>query len=332
MKSMNEPARPTTHWIALSAFVLATIALLYALWGQAPTLYASPPAAVVGVQVQAIAASNGAPPYLNYQGILRDQTGNLLTGQYNITFRLYDTVAGGTALWSESLSNIAVQDGRFSVLLGNTSPLSATHFSAADRFIGVQVQGYAEMIPRQRFASVPFALQAEHSRLTDEATHAQQANLANHADHATTADEANRSYGLSSWPSRAYTQSIWVNDTTGDIGISHTLWTKSFNTESANVSGEFKIRGKKPIFFRDFSGFQNAIDTGISSSEYACGIAGFSSQNGDINEKGTLNPLYIHTSNESGQWRIYADIASHYAHETWMVRLLCITWDMAEWR
>jgi hypothetical protein len=152
--------------------VMATATFVYVFFERSPHLQAAAPAAVAGVQVQAIAASSGAPPYLNYQGILRDQTGNLLSGQYNITFRLYDTVAGGTALWSESLSNIVVQDGRFSVLLGNTSPLSATHFSSVDRFIGVQVQGYAEMIPRQRLASVPFAFQAT---LADVATIANRA-------------------------------------------------------------------------------------------------------------------------------------------------------------
>jgi len=89
-----------------------------------------------------------APQVMNYQGILKDAAGDPLNGTYTITFRIYDSEIGGTALWEE------------------------TH----DRYIGVTVEPYTEMTPRQRIASVPYAF---------------------YADSAFQAEHTDRAYGLS---------------------------------------------------------------------------------------------------------------------------------------
>jgi len=107
----------------------------------------------------------GAPAVMNYQGTLEDAAGDPLNGTYTMTFRIYEsplpTVT--TALWSEEHVNVTVQNGYFNVLLGYNAPLSATLFSHPDRYIGVTVDPYAEMTPRQRFASVPYAFHADHT-------------------------------------------------------------------------------------------------------------------------------------------------------------------------
>jgi hypothetical protein len=102
------------------------------------------------------------PLLTNYQGILKDSEGNLLSGYYNMTFRLYDdvTALATDARWVEQHLSVTVRDGRFTVLLGNNNPLPTTLFSSRDRFIGVTVEPYDEMVPRQRFASVPYAMNA----------------------------------------------------------------------------------------------------------------------------------------------------------------------------
>ena len=102
------------------------------------------------------------PPYINYQGTLRDAEGNPLSGTFDMTFRIYDDLAAPVAeLWSEEHISVTVRSGHFSVLLGNTEPISPTLFSDPDRFIGVTVDPYDEMVPKQRFASVPYAMYSQ---------------------------------------------------------------------------------------------------------------------------------------------------------------------------
>jgi hypothetical protein len=102
------------------------------------------------------------PSIVNYQGMLYDDLGAPLSGEYDLTFRLYDDpIAPVTeTLWTESIPGVTVRDGRFSVLLGDTSPIDAGDFAQADTYIGIQVEAYDELVPRQRFVSVPYAFYA----------------------------------------------------------------------------------------------------------------------------------------------------------------------------
>jgi hypothetical protein len=111
--------------------------------------------------------SSVVPPFLNYQGALRNQDGiPLPDAQYTMTFRIYDegnsvTKPIGTEIWSEEIFGVTVRGGRFGVLLGNTAPIPTDLFLRSDRFLGVQVVGHDEMQPRQRFSSVPYAIAAD---------------------------------------------------------------------------------------------------------------------------------------------------------------------------
>jgi hypothetical protein len=82
-----------------------------------------------------------------------------------MTFRLYDRVSASLneAVWVEQHDGVPVRDGQFSVLLGNNTPLPANAFFGPDMFIGVTVAPFDEMVPRQRFASVPYAVYADHA-------------------------------------------------------------------------------------------------------------------------------------------------------------------------
>ena len=103
------------------------------------------------------------PLVMNYQGELKDMEGNPLSGYYTMTFRIYhDVIAPITdSVWSETHISVTVRSGHFSVLLGNIDPdnnsLPFDLFRNPDRFVGVTVAPYDEMVPRQRFASVPYA-------------------------------------------------------------------------------------------------------------------------------------------------------------------------------
>jgi hypothetical protein len=105
------------------------------------------------------------PPFLNFQGSLRDPAGNLLSGQHRIVFRIYNRADApeGEALWSEEHPSVTVRDGYFNVLLGDKTPLPPSFFVGPDLFIGIAVDTFEEMTPRQRFASAPYAMYADHA-------------------------------------------------------------------------------------------------------------------------------------------------------------------------
>ncbi len=104
------------------------------------------------------AATAGAVPMtMGYAGFLSDATGPV-NGPTNITFSLYDEEFAVTPLWTETAS-VGVQGGYFSLQLGTFTPIPPTAF-AGPLFLGVQVEGDAEMTPRAFVGSIPFAIHA----------------------------------------------------------------------------------------------------------------------------------------------------------------------------
>ena len=99
------------------------------------------------------------PKLLTYQGVLKDANGSYLTGSYDMTFRVYGSSSGGSALWSESQTGVSVNSGRFSVELGSVSALNLDF--SQDYWLSVQVGTDTEMTPRQRLTSAGYALMAE---------------------------------------------------------------------------------------------------------------------------------------------------------------------------
>lgn len=140
--------RTTRHFSEGSRLLVALLALLVlGLANPAAALYAAPQAQIA--------------PTFNYQGTLRDAQGNLVNGNRDMTFRIYDAT---NELYSERIDDIPVRDGIFNVVLGDAKTLPASVFAAGPRYIGVTVDpdapGAAEMIPRQRVHPVPWAQQA----------------------------------------------------------------------------------------------------------------------------------------------------------------------------
>lgn len=104
------------------------------------------------------AATTASSTTISYQGRLADNEGNPVQGSVYMTFRLYDTPVDGTPLWAESHGTVLVEDGLFHVLLGSISPLPSTVFTDHDTlYLGISVEGGAEMVPREQLASVPYA-------------------------------------------------------------------------------------------------------------------------------------------------------------------------------
>ena len=99
------------------------------------------------------------PKMISYQGVLTDLEGNpVADGTYSLTFRLYEQAEGGTAVWEETHASVTVTDGVFGVLLGSVKPLALSF--ERPYWLGLAVDGEAELTPRVALASVPYSLRA----------------------------------------------------------------------------------------------------------------------------------------------------------------------------
>jgi hypothetical protein len=89
---------------------------------------------------------------ISYQGRLMDSSGKPVNGITTLTFRLYETESGGNPLW-DFTTGVESMDGFFSINL----PVDPAIFDGRQLWLGVQVQGEAEMSPRQSISTVPYA-------------------------------------------------------------------------------------------------------------------------------------------------------------------------------
>ena len=97
------------------------------------------------------------PQLISFQGKLHDNAGNPLTGQYEITFRLYNVESGGNHVWTET-SNVSCENGLYNVILGLTTPMTLGF--DGEYWLSIQVSGDDELSPRFRIVSVPVAIRA----------------------------------------------------------------------------------------------------------------------------------------------------------------------------
>ena len=101
------------------------------------------------------------PTVISYQGFLTDAGGAPIDSTVSIVFSIYATSSGGSALWTETHGVVVVDEGLFNVLLGaEGSPLSPTDLNG-ERYLGIKVGSDPEMRPRQRIASVAYALRSD---------------------------------------------------------------------------------------------------------------------------------------------------------------------------
>jgi len=100
------------------------------------------------------------PHLINYQGRLTNNSGSPLNGVYEVTFRIYDVEAGGAPLWQETHTGLNIESGIVSVMLGSITNLDL----AFDKSYFLEIKVGAEVLsPRQRIASVGYAMRAENA-------------------------------------------------------------------------------------------------------------------------------------------------------------------------
>ena len=121
----------------------------------------------VGALIAALCFA-GVPELLNYQGKLTDDSGQPLTGTYDMTFKLWShqtdtdpSYLKWTETWNTGSSQVTVTDGLFNVVLGsiNTGTLG-TVFEANDTLYLEITVGAETLSPRVRMGSAGYALNA----------------------------------------------------------------------------------------------------------------------------------------------------------------------------
>lgn len=141
---------------ASKSFVVSSIVALVVLMMMALSLGLNA-AAAQAPESQAGSSPEGptvvVPGAIPVQGRLTDAGGSPLNGTYNLTFRLYDVDAGGTALCSDT-NSVVVENGLFNSYLDNCY----NDVWGQKLWFSVQVSGDPEMTPRQVIYPVPYAL------------------------------------------------------------------------------------------------------------------------------------------------------------------------------
>ncbi|MEO0073156.1 MAG: hypothetical protein ABIK43_00650, partial [candidate division WOR-3 bacterium] len=98
------------------------------------------------------------PQLINYQGKLTSASGELLNGNYQMTFVIYD---GGTQVWTETQNNVPVTDGIFNVILGKVTPI--TNLPEGGN-CSLEVQVNTEpIVPKIPLVSVPYTFYSQKS-------------------------------------------------------------------------------------------------------------------------------------------------------------------------
>jgi hypothetical protein len=122
--------------------------------------------AIALVVTLAFAGSPAAsvPDLIPVQGVLTDSVGNVINGDANVRFALYDAATNGTQLWAEIYNGaykVHFDYGFFTVYLGTRTTLLFEDLLDADElWLGITV-GLDEEMARVRLAAVPFAQEAK---------------------------------------------------------------------------------------------------------------------------------------------------------------------------
>jgi hypothetical protein len=98
------------------------------------------------------------PKLINYQGMLTDESGEPLDGDFDLFFRIYNAPSGGDKRWEENHSGVSIGEGLFNVILGSKSGGVDLDFSE-EYWLEIQVEDDT-MPERLQFTSVGYAYRA----------------------------------------------------------------------------------------------------------------------------------------------------------------------------
>ena len=101
-------------------------------------------------------------PRISIQGTLMDARGAAVAdGVHAVEFRLYETIEGGTPIWTEN-TTVESTDGIYSHYLGSVNALEEDFFERT-LFVAIQIGPYE--LPRTELSYVPYTFTANEARI-----------------------------------------------------------------------------------------------------------------------------------------------------------------------
>jgi len=123
-------------------------------------------------------AQADVPHMIQYQGRLTDDGGNPLDTTVDLTFAVYNDSLGSVKLWGESHSAVAVVDGLFDVMLGQTTTIGKTVFDGSRRWLGISIDGGGVLQPMTPIVSSGYSIRSQYADTASYATNALRADTA----------------------------------------------------------------------------------------------------------------------------------------------------------
>jgi hypothetical protein len=177
------------------------------------------------------------PKLLNYQGYLTDTLGIPIDDSLDMTFKVFDAASSGNELWSEMQTNVPIERGVFSVILGGITPIPDSVFADfTSTWLELTLEGPQTLTPRTRIVSSAYAYTATYS---DTALYARNAAADNDwsflvSDGADTTLQTGGRWGLARAGNTLYgnADSTYVN-----FGVACTTGTNGQNYRYCTVGG-----------------------------------------------------------------------------------------------
>ena len=116
----------------------------------------------------ASSSAQAVPELMPYQGFLNDGSGQAISGSVSITFNLYEEQLAPSAVWTETVDNVSVSQGAFSVNLGEvTAGLKDYIYTGRAQYIGISINAGPELSPRTKLGTLPYAFLAYNAKKLD---------------------------------------------------------------------------------------------------------------------------------------------------------------------
>lgn len=122
--------------------------------------------ALLPLALPAAAQFAGVPTKLPFQGRLATPSGNPVPdATYSVTFRIFHSATGGTAVWSQTLGTVSSKNGTFAVALdfgsGYATGQTLETVFGGTPYLEIQIGADTPLVPRQPLFSVPYAFRAQ---------------------------------------------------------------------------------------------------------------------------------------------------------------------------
>ena len=106
-------------------FLLISVLLSSLAFAQKNNQYVSSRGSLRDAGIQTNSMLETVPRRLSYQGLLTKANGRAVSdGTYQVTFRLFKELSGGTSFWEET-QDVGIDDGVISATLGLVNPISS---------------------------------------------------------------------------------------------------------------------------------------------------------------------------------------------------------------